>query len=71
MFDNLRENRHTDPANLDKRPAGDVRTPMNHSGAGFLGMTPGQRLAVAMMLLIAVCVLGTTCLLATGAIRAF
>jgi len=34
-------------------------------------MTSGQRLAVAIMVLISVCLLGSACLLVTGAIRTF
>ena len=51
--------------------AGDRKAPADRHKVGFLGMTPGQRLAVAFLVLIAVCLLGTACLLATGAIRTF
>ena len=71
MFDNLRDNQHTAPANIDDTAAGEVDTPAGRPGVGFLGMSSGQRLAVAFLVLIAVCLLGTTCLLVTGAIRTF
>jgi hypothetical protein len=71
MFDNLRENQHTDPVNSDGPPDSENGTPVNRPRVGFLGMTSGQRFAVAILLLVAICVLGATCLLATGAIRAF
>ena len=71
MFNNLREKRQNDSTSFDRTPARDEGPPPGRPGVGFLGMTSGQRLAVAILLLIAVCVLGTTCLLATGAIRTF
>jgi hypothetical protein len=69
MFDNLRDQADTDPGypldsmGMEEASAGDA------SPVGFLGMTARQRLIIAVMLLIAVCVLGTTCLLVTGAIQ--
>jgi hypothetical protein len=71
MFDNLRDHQDTGPANIEKAAVGDAGTPANHPKAGFLGMTSGQRLAVALLVLIAVCLLGTACLLVTGAVRTF
>jgi hypothetical protein len=71
MFENLRENQHAGAANLEDPAVGDEVTAVRRRTAGFLGMTSGQRLAVAIMVLISVCLLGTTCLLVTGAIRTF
>ena len=71
MFDNLRDNQRTAHAKIDDRAAGEVGAPASRPGAGLLGMSSGQRLAVAFLVLIAVCLLGTTCLLVTGAIRTF
>ncbi|MFN2121668.1 MAG: hypothetical protein ACK2T0_14875 [Anaerolineales bacterium] len=71
MFENLRDSQHTVPANMEDPAAGAVENSVQRPSTGFLGMTPGQRLAVAILVLISVCVLGTTCLLVTGAIRTF
>ena len=71
MFENLRDNQHTGPANTEAPAPEEVENSVHRPPVGFLGMTPGQRLAVAVLVLIAVCVLGATCLLVTGAIRTF
>lgn len=39
-----------------------------NTGSKFMGMTPAQRFVIAFMLMIAVCTLGTMCLLLTGKI---
>jgi len=71
MFENLRDDQHSGRAHGKDRAAGHIVTPAGRPGAGFLGMTSGQRLAVAIMVLISVCLLGSACLLVTGAIRTF
>ena len=38
---------------------------------GFLGLSASQRFVLALLLLLAVCVLGTMCLLITGRISTF
>ena len=43
-------------------------TPTKKTGKNFLGMTAPQRFVLALLLLIAVVVLGTFCLLITGRI---
>lgn len=45
--------------------------PRRKSSGKFLGMTSMQRFIIAMMLLVAVCTLGTMCLLLTGKIALF
>lgn len=42
--------------------------PKRKASGKFLGMTPMQRLIIALMLMIAVCTLGTMCLFLTGRI---
>ena len=45
--------------------------PRKRAAPGFLGLSAVQRLVLALLLLLAVCVLGTMCLLITGRIGAF
>jgi hypothetical protein len=54
-------------ANSEPQAAPSVR-PLRQ---GLLGMTALQRLVIASLLMIAVCVLGTMCLLVTGRIGTF
>jgi hypothetical protein len=73
MFDNLREQADSTPFYEDeatfKQAEGLAAPPRPKSSGGrFMGMTPLQRFIVAFMLLIAVCALGTMCLLITGKI---
>ncbi len=71
MFDNLREQANDTPFYEEeskfRQPGGGV-PPYKSSGGLLLGMTATQRFIVAAMLLIAVCVLGSMCLLLTGRI---
>jgi hypothetical protein len=71
MFEDLRDDQHTRAATAQDPVSADPGTQADRPKVGFLGMTSGQRLAVAILVLLAVCLLGTTCLLATGAIRTF
>ena len=76
MFDNLRESESerqafqdalgvvTTPSDADEAP----RMPVSR---GLFGMSAVQRLVVALLLLFAVGVIGTMCLLVTGRISAF
>ncbi len=78
MFDNLREQANSMPFYEDEaqfqegeglHPAASAT---RKAEAGhFLGMTPLQRFISAVMMLIAVCVLGSMCLLITGRISLF
>ena len=76
MFDNLRES-DSDRKDFEEAmgfgPASTVRpvTPSRTTATGLLGTTPAQRFVLAILLLLAVCVLGTMCLLVTGRISAF
>ncbi len=69
MFDNLRNDASLfddgpefEPEPVHQRPAARVK---RHRGR-FLGMTPVQRFILAVMLMIAVCMVGTLVMLATG-----
>lgn len=76
MFDNLREQADSVPfyedeaefSQVDSVPASPSKPPTKGQ---FLGMTPMQRFIIAVMLLIAVCSLGSMCLLITGRISLF
>jgi hypothetical protein len=74
MFDNLREDANSSPLFEDKAKfnpaAGTTSVPAMRKGK-FLGMTSIQRFFIAFLLLIAVCTLGTMCLLITGKIGLF
>jgi hypothetical protein len=73
MFDNLREQADSVPfyedeaefSQYESAPANPSTTPPKGK---FLGMTPLQRFILAFMLLLAVCSLGSMCLLITGKI---
>ena len=76
MFDNLRESeseRKEFEEAIGFGPTASVRpaTPPRRAASGLLGTTAAQRLVLAILLLLAVCVLGTMCLLVTGRISAF
>ncbi len=73
MFDSLREQTPGDqPAGGKPALSGgssfDAEPESTPSAGSLLGMTPAQRLIIAVLLLAAVCVLGTMCLLVTGRI---
>ena len=76
MFDNLQESeseRKDFEEAMGFGPTASVRRakPPGAAPSGLLGTTPAQRLLLAILLLLAVCVLGTMCLLVTGRISAF
>ena len=73
MFDNLREQANSTPfyedeAQFQSATGVGNAPPRSTAGGRFLGMTAPQRFAVAVMLMIIVCVLGTMVLLVTGRI---
>ncbi len=76
MVDNLRESESDRQAfqeamGLGSSSAPEREPPRLVARSSFLGMSPPQRLVIALLLLLAVCVLGTMCLLVTGRIGAF
>ncbi len=76
MVDNLRESESDRQAfqeamGLGSSSAPERERPRLVARSSFLGMSPPQRLVIALLLLLAVCVLGTMCLLVTGRIGAF
>lgn len=76
MFDSLRDQPDGEPSlNAESGIVGDPTfdiSPARPSPGGlFLGMTAAQRLIIAVLLLIAVCALGTMCLMITGRIGFF
>jgi hypothetical protein len=75
MFDNLRDDANSslyeddDTELFPEEEVKAVATPPRRKSSGkLLGMTSMQRFIIAMMLMIAVCILGTMCLLLTGKI---
>jgi hypothetical protein len=64
MFDNLREDASSSPFFNDEPPE-EGQKKGRGSGGLFLGMTAPQRLVIAVLLLMMVCVLGSLCLLLT------
>ena len=77
MFDDLRDEPSPDAsygeaAGLNKVPALTPSPPPAAAAQSrFLGMTPPQRLIIAVLMMLSACVLGTMCLLVTGRIGAF
>ena len=76
MFDNLRESEKDrqgfqDAIGLGTTPSDRNERSRNPVSRGALGMSAVQRLLVAFLLLLAVAVIGTMCLLVTGRISAF
>jgi hypothetical protein len=77
MFDNLRDD--ASPSYFDEEvtippeeyAASPPEAPKRKSSEVFLGMTAMQRFIIAIMLLVAVCTLGSMCLLLTGRIGLF
>jgi hypothetical protein len=75
MFDNLRDDASSsfyeedDNALFPEEVKAVAAVPRRKAGGNkILGMTSMQRFVIAMMLMIAVCTLGTMCLLLTGKI---
>ena len=73
MFDNLRDDAESSFYDDDTLPPDeelnfDAPPPKRKSNDKLLGMTPIQRFIIAVMLMVAVCTLGTMCLLVTGKI---
>jgi hypothetical protein len=77
MFDDLREPENEQQSFQDALGLGTVSSTVAAPAArarpvrGFLGLSAPQRLVLALLLLVAVCVLGSMCLLITGRISAF
>jgi hypothetical protein len=77
MFDNLRDQANSTPFYDDEaqfRDAEELRStlrPRKTADGRFLGMTPAQRFFLAVLLLIALCMLGSMLLLLTGRISLF
>ena len=77
MFDNLRDDASPSFYEEDTEfPKDNVEvsvplTPKRRANGKFLGMTATQRLIISIMLLVAVCTLGTMCLLLTGRIGVY
>jgi len=77
MFDNLRDDAAPSfyeedtilPEEYEKKLVS--KATKRKSNGKFLGMTPMQRFIIAAMLLIAVCTLGSMCMLLTGKIGLF
>lgn len=73
MFDSLRDQTSGDPtmnqeSAIGGDPAIELAPAAPPAGGLFLGMTAPQRLIIAVLLMLAVCILGTMCLLVTGRI---
>jgi hypothetical protein len=71
MFDNLRDDAEASFYEEDTLPPDEeliLSTPKRKSSGKLLGMTPIQRFIIAVMLMVAVCTLGSMCLLLTGKI---
>jgi len=71
MFDNLRDDAESSFYEEDTLPPDEdlfVAPPKRKSSGKLLGMTPVQRFIIAVMLMVAVCTLGSMCLLLTGKI---
>ncbi len=68
--DQFREQEAAKPAAPPRRKVKAKRAASNSSGR-FLGMTPFQRFALALMLFITVCMLGAMLLLVTGKVALF
>ena len=73
MFDSLREQTSGDPttnpeSGMGAGPGIELAPAAPPTGGLFLGMSAPQRLIIAVLLMLAVCILGTMCLLVTGRI---
>jgi hypothetical protein len=76
MFDNLRDSENDKQSFQEALGLGPTSSlqpelPPRPASRGLLGMSATQRLVIALLLLLAVSVLGTMCLLITGRISAF
>ncbi len=76
MFDSLRDQDSSNlppvsSAGVASSYSRGVETPRASGKSRFMGMTPGQRLLIAVLLMLSVCIVGTMCLLVTGRIGAF
>ncbi len=78
MFDSLRDDANATPFYEDEAVFNEAESvpakpnkPPRSGGGRFLGMTPMQRFILAVLLLIAVCSLGSMCLLITGRVSLF
>ena len=77
MFDDLREPNKENETFQDALGFGSAMSSeppsvaRPRSSPGFMGLSSPQRFVLALLLLPAVCVLGTMCLLITGRISAF
>jgi magnesium-transporting ATPase (P-type) len=74
MFDNLRDDAASSFYEEDTVPPEEVEVVVpkkRKPQSKILGMTPVQRFVIAVMLMIAVCTLGTMCLLLTNKIGLF
>ena len=73
MFDNLREQANSSPiyeeeAQFQQAAGTSTPAPVRRSSGRLLGMTATQRFALAVMLMMIVCILGSMMLLMTGKI---
>lgn len=73
MFDSLREQSISEPpldagSSLGAEPSFDASPAPAPTGGVFLGLTAAQRLIIAVLLMLSVCVLGTMCLMISGRI---
>ncbi len=68
MFDNLREDASSSPFFNDETPEEEKKKGRKFGNGLFLGMTASQRLVIAVLLFMMVCVLGSLCLLLTDKI---
>ena len=70
MFDNLRDEASSSPFYEDDQaqfqPAAGTGAPISRKPTKFLGMTAQQRFIIAVLMMVAVCMLGMMCLLITG-----
>jgi hypothetical protein len=74
MFDNLRESAFYEEEQNDlyKEPAAEsVAAPKRRSSAHFLGMSAPQRFFVSLMLMFAVCLIGTLAMFVLGRMSLF
>ncbi len=73
MFDSLREQAGSDDSMtgqsaLGGEPSLEFSAPTSPAAGTLLGMSPAQRLIIAVLLMITVCIVGTMCLMITGRI---
>lgn len=70
MFDNLRDEAASAPFYEEdiQNFKSEAEMPMTGRSSRFLGMTSFQRFVIAVLILLAVCVIGALCLLVMGKI---